>query len=218
MSTRARILDYLQRKGPTPVSELARALKTTVANVRHHLALLEQEGAVEVTSKHPPRGRGRPALLYDLTRHTQSHNLERLASALLTTLLQPLPTEDRPHRLRQLAHYLAPNPPAPTLHLTRRLHQTVERLNQMNYQARWEAHAQAPHVLLGHCPYGAILAQHPQLCQMDAYLIEVLCGVPAHQVKKLASDGRGGTCCLFLIGQRENPTPHADSHTDEAEG
>lgn len=220
MSTRARILDYLQKKGPTSAAELARALKTTMANVRHHLTTLEQEGAVEVAAHRPPGGRGRPALLYDLTRHIQSHNLPLLASALMKTLLEPLPAEAHPEILRQIARNLAPTPPSPTLHLTRRLHKAVEYLNQMNYQARWEAHAQAPHMLLGHCPYSAILAQHPQLCQMDAFLIEVLCGVSAHQIKKLAADGRGGKVCLFLIAPGltlgKSPSSPSEPLTEEA--
>jgi predicted ArsR family transcriptional regulator len=207
MSTRAQILEYLQKKGPASAGELARALKTTLANVRHHLSILEQEGVVEVAAQRPPGGRGRPSLLYDLTRRVRSHNLDLLASALLKTLLVPLPPAERAASLRQVACHLAGESPPPALHLTRRLNAAVERLKRLNYQARWEAHAQAPHVLLGHCPYSAILPQHPELCQMDGFLLEALCAAPARLVKKLASDGRGGTYCLFLIGPGESPTP-----------
>jgi predicted ArsR family transcriptional regulator len=69
----------------------------------------------------------------------------------------------------------------------------------MRYQARWEAHADAPRLTLGHCPYAAILPEHPELCALDAALLETLLGAPATQVAKLARDGRGGMYCLFVI-------------------
>jgi predicted ArsR family transcriptional regulator len=85
--------------------------------------------------------------------------------------------------------------------LTQRLGLAVQRLNEMGYQARWEAHRDAPRLFLGHCPYLAILPEHPELCQMDAHLLENLLGVPASQVKKRAQDSRGARYCLFVAGK-----------------
>jgi predicted ArsR family transcriptional regulator len=114
--------------------------------------------------------------------------------------------------LQHIASYLtlhdeykpASQPASQPASLTHRLYQAIQRLNQMGYQARWEAHSEAPRLLLGHCPYAAILSKHPELCQMDAYLLEELMGVPADQIKKLAQDSRGARYCLF-IARKTNP-------------
>jgi predicted ArsR family transcriptional regulator len=82
--------------------------------------------------------------------------------------------------------------------MTQRLAKAVLRLNELGYQARWEAHSEAPHVILGHCPYALILPEHPELCQMDAHLLESLLGQPARQTKKLAVDSNGKHYCQFI--------------------
>jgi predicted ArsR family transcriptional regulator len=207
-ASRKLILDYLHQKPLTTAAELSRALKMTPANVRHHLRVLIQEGVVEVAERGPSLGRGRPTMLYALTRQSQSHNLDGLAHALLKTHLDERPAEKRPLALQQIANLLVASeePQLASLlgSLTHRLYQAVQRLNKMGYQARWEAHSQAPRLLLGHCPYAAILPEHPELCQMDAYLIESLIDAPVTQTKKLAQDSRGARYCLFLAG-KSNP-------------
>ena len=201
-TTRKLILDYLQIKPFATTSELSHALKMTTANVRHHLNVLMEEGAVEVIAQQPPQGRGRPAHLYNLTQQAHRHNLDGLASALLTTYLSVQAPEGRSARFKQIAQRLASTASLkPAASLTQRLFQSVHRLNEMGYQARWEAHSEAPHLVLGHCPYAAILPEHPELCLLDSYIIEDLLGVPARQAKKLAQDLRGTRYCLFIVGK-----------------
>jgi len=211
-TSRKLILEYLQHKPLTAAIELSRALKMTPANVRHHLRVLIEEGAVEVAEQGLPRGRGRPILLYSLTHQSQSHNLDGLAHALLKTHLADRSVEERSLALRQIASLLAAGEarlPATQQagqpgNLAYRLYQAVQHLNELGYQARWEAHSQAPRLLLGHCPYAAILSEHPELCQVDAYLLESLIGEPVTQTKKRAQDSRGARYCLFLAG-KTNP-------------
>jgi len=76
----------------------------------------------------------------------------------------------------------------------------MQALNELNYEARWEAHADAPQVVLGHCPYAEIIDAHPELCQMDTFLLEILIGERAEQVEKLALNVRGWPYCLFRVG------------------
>jgi predicted ArsR family transcriptional regulator len=83
--------------------------------------------------------------------------------------------------------------------LTKRLSQTIQVLSQHHYQARWEAHSDGPRLLLGHCPYAAILEKHPELCRMDAYILEELVGTSVEQVARLARNSRGMTFCIFRI-------------------
>lgn len=215
-TSRKQILDYLDNKPLTTTAELSRALKMTPANVRHHLRVLIEEGAVEVAERGPSNGRGRPIFLYSRTQQSQSHNLDGLAHATLKTQLSDRSDEERSRALQQIASYMAQaedRPPASQqahqqasllVSLTHRLNHAVQRLNEMGYSARWEAHSQAPRLRLGHCPYLAILPEHPELCQMDAYLLEDLLGVPATQTKKRAQDSRGARYCLFIAG-KTNP-------------
>jgi predicted ArsR family transcriptional regulator len=211
-TSRKSIIDYLQAKPQATAIELSRALKMTPANVRHHLSVLIDEGAVELATRIPPRGRGRPALLYTLTQKSHDNNLDGLSHVLLKAYLEDRSAEERSHTLQHIARNLAMSDehnPASTLasllvNLTHRLYQAIQHLNKMGYQARWEAHSEAPRLLLGHCPYATILQEHPELCQMDSYLLEELLGVPANQIKKRAQDSRGARYCLFIAG-KTNP-------------
>jgi len=201
-TTRKLIIDYLQIKPLATTTELSHALKMTAANVRHHLSVLMEEGAVEVIAKQPPQGRGRPAHLYNLSQQAHRHNLDGLASALLKSYLSNNTPENQSTSLRQIAKNLASTASLkPATSLPQRLYQAVHRMNEMGYQARWEAHSEAPHLILGHCPYAAILPEHPELCQLDSFMIEDLVGVPARQAKKLAQDLRGARYCLFMVGK-----------------
>jgi predicted ArsR family transcriptional regulator len=74
----------------------------------------------------------------------------------------------------------------------------VQKLNQMNYHARWEAGAGGPRIIFGHCPYAAILAGRPELCQMDAALIAGWMGGSA---EPLATIRDGNTSCIFAMGR-----------------
>lgn len=204
-TSRQRVLEYIQSQRIVSVADICRALRMTAANARHHLGILEQQGLVEAVGKRPPAGKGRPAVLYSLSEGVLGHNLDRLAAALFDKLLEGISPGDQTSRLRALAEAVAKEDEEPfpldnrTSSLTHRLYQAVQRLNKMHYQARWEAHAQAPKILLGHCPYAAILPKHPELCFFDAALLEGLLGAPVQQVAKLAPDPRGGHFCLFLI-------------------
>lgn len=69
--------------------------------------------------------------------------------------------------------------------IAKRLNFIVEKLNQMNYHAKWEAGAGGPRILFGHCPYAAIIAKRPELCKMDAALLTELFGDELEQIAKI---------------------------------
>jgi predicted ArsR family transcriptional regulator len=198
-ASRKLILDFLQRNPFASPGEISLALGTTAANIRHHLSILIDEGAIEVVAQRPPRGRGRPAHLYALASHAHRNNLDGLANAVLDILLSKASSSDKNEALREIAGALVQGDitvPAPRM--AQRFTQAVQRLNELGYKAHWEAHSQAPHLVLGHCPYIALLANHPELCQMDTYLLEHLSGVAMVQVRKRAPDTRGVKYCLFI--------------------
>lgn len=197
-STRQLILDYLDGKQSGTAPEIARAINLTAANVRHHLSILLKEGVIEAVGEHHTRQRGRPSLRYALSAHIHQHNLDQLTGVLLAELLSDLHAQEKTRALKLIAHRLADDQSIPE-NLSQRLFQAVQRLKDMHYDAHWEAHAEAPNIIFGFCPYAGILAEHPELCEMDAHLIEALLGRPAQLVDKMAKDDRGSTYCRFII-------------------
>ena len=210
-TSRQRLLEYVQAHRVVTVEDLSRALRMTRANARHHLAILREQGVVDLVGLRPSQGKGRPAKLYSLSEQTQKHNLDNLVSALLHELISSKPVDTQHSAFRNLAQcMLADGLPEsssqdgssrlnPTL--TQRLYTAVRQLNEYNYQARWEAHAMAPRLIFGHCPYAAILPQHPEMCRFDGVLLEEMLGKAVTQTAKLEPDPRGVVHCVFRVGK-----------------
>jgi len=216
-TSRQRVLEYIRSRKVIGVAELSRMLKMTPANARHHLSILQEQGLVRVVGQAAPEGKGRPAQLYSLSEQVLSNNLDRVAAAALDELLfglEPIELEQvigrlalRLSRAMQLGEHregVVRPVERPGAHptgrsLTQAIYQAVQRLNELHYQARWEAHAQAPRLILGHCPYAAIIAERPELCRMDARLLELMLDRKASQAARLAPDPQGGTFCLFVL-------------------
>lgn len=183
-TTRQKILEHLNKVRAASAQELARSLETSPANIRHHLSLLAADGRIEMLSTRKRYGKGRPEKLFSLSRLAQGNNLPRLASALLSeggAALQP----------EALAARMLGSEPFPVGPPARRLAALVKCLNEMSYRARWEAGPEGPHVILGLCPYAAIIDQHPELCKVDQALIRRMLGGRVEQLAKLAP------ACIF---------------------
>jgi predicted ArsR family transcriptional regulator len=197
--TRLRILDYLRKQQTASVHELSSALAMTGANVRHHLAVLESNDLIEYIGQRR-EARGRPVNIYGLSRRVLGDGLDGLAGALLKIWFKDsLPTA-KEDGLRSVAMQLGgENLPISESPLPRRLNQLVDRLNELYYQARWEAGAEGARLILGHCPYAAIISSHPELCQMDAFLLEKQAGLPVEQTAKLQPSAKGVPFCTFRL-------------------
>lgn len=197
-TTRQLILDYLNNKSFSTAVDMSRAASTTAANIRHHLSVLSDEGVVEVVGERPTKKRGRPALLYALSSQARQHNLDGLSNALLDELLKLLPDNERSAALQRIARHMLGEVGSKD-NLTQRLYLAMRKLNEMQYNARWEAHLNAPRIILGHCPFAQILPEHPELCHLDETIIELLLGKPVQQAEKLAIDNQGSSYCKFIV-------------------
>lgn len=207
VTSRQRLLSYLEEHQVVTVAEISRALRMTPANARHHLAILADEGVVVVSGERQSRGRGRPAQVFRAVRQVEINNVDRLAGACLELIFEGRQPEEVDGLLARLAGRLAGDdlPGSQAAKLTRRLVDATQRLNLLNYQARWEAHIQAPRVIFGHCPFTAVLADHPEVCRMDALLLEKLIGEPVEQTARLAQDARGARYCMFVVNRKPKP-------------
>jgi len=205
-TSRQIILAYIRKHQAASAAGISRALGMTPANARHHLAHLEANGLIEVTGQQRGEGRGRPVQVYGLSRQSLDDNVAHLASVLLEEWLTNIPLKRQEEHLRALAQRMArgvstsnssaggQNAPFP-----RRLAQLVERLNEMHYQARWEAGVAGPRIILGYCPYMRIISRHPELCHVDALLLEEFLGSAIRQTAKLQASARGLPFCEFLL-------------------
>ncbi len=207
--TRQQILEYLEQHQRATANELSRALKVTAANIRHHLIILKEDGWIEATGTRAPKGRGRPTQVYSLSPERQADHLLGLTCALL----DQIPPEGRAAVFSSIARNLtSTTPPLPAkYHLTHHLIHTTQRLNEMHYRAKWEAHATAPRIRLGHCPYAAILEEHPEICELDAHLLQHLLHRPVRQIARRENSPIGRLFCLFEILEPRTGEPNAST-------
>ncbi len=194
-NTRAQILEFIRSNQMASAIEISRALPMTPANARHHLSELEANNLVEVVGMRPPKGRGRPTKLYALTHQSMDHNIDLLVDAMLKVLKS---TDDLKEQFARIVPHLFDEKEggaAPFAKLNRAIH----RFNEMNYQARWEASPDGPRVIFGHCPYAAILAENPELCQMDAVFLSSQLDQKIEQVARLERGPQGIPHCIFSV-------------------
>ena len=198
-TARQKVLAYLKKNRLASAQEIARALHVTPANARHHLRILAADGRVTVVSA-GGEGRGRPVKRYGLSAALAGDQLPALLGAVLDEWLGGLSPSKREQALRSLAERMGGTPQAESAPLMRRLAWTVERLNQLHYQARWEAGAEGPRLLLGPCPYAKVMAAHPELCTMDAVLLETLLGRTVTPLKRTEAVLPGMCPFSFEVG------------------
>jgi predicted ArsR family transcriptional regulator len=138
--------------------------------------------------------------------------MNELVGAMLNAWLRNSTEDAQKEFLMSLALQLGGKAiPTPNLPLTHRLTKLVDRLNEMHYQARWEAGLNGPKIILGHCPYAAIITSHTELCRMDAFLQEQWTGLPVEQTAKLQVSINGHPYCLFRIsGNRRKQLKDGD--------
>lgn len=190
-TARQKILNYLAKARIASAREISRALQMSAPTVRHHLRVLVSDGRLEMTSTRGRDGRGRPEQVFSLPQASMGDNLSALADALLMEAGSGFAPEALAKRLAGKSEFTGQP-------IVKRLNLAIARLNQMKYHARWEAGAEGPRILFGHCPYAAILAGHPELCKMDEALLAELMGRPATQTSRIGEDGN--LSCVFAVG------------------
>jgi predicted ArsR family transcriptional regulator len=189
-TARQKILTHLKKTRTASAREIARALKMSAPNVRHHLTVLCSDGRVEMVSVKPHGGRGRPEKVYSLSDAALGDNLSVLANAVLTEAGSKL-------KMDAVARHILDAGQFAGLPLTKRLALLLEKLNEMHYQARWEAGRAGPRVIFGRCPYSRIIDLHPELCKMDGAMLEAMLERPIAQ--SLKNDVRLHGACPFLF-------------------
>lgn len=198
-STRQRILDLLSNQDQINAAEISRVISVTQADVRYHLSRMIEEGLILIAKPKHTGHRGRPARRYTLVSKLRQDNFELFTRALLISVRNNTSVEESNKLLQDTAIQIT-GEVEPGGSLGTRLVQAVDQLNLHNYQARWEAHANAPRVIFDRCPFASLRPEFPELCQLDAELLSNLLDEPVTQINSNAhlSDGY----CLFNISQK----------------
>ena len=192
-TSRQKILTHLKKTRSASAREIARALKLSAPNVRHHLSVLCSDGRVEMTAVHNRGGRGRPEKAYSLSEAALGDNLSALTQAILTEAGSKV-------RMEAVARLLLGEQQFAGLPMNRRLALLIEKLNEMHYQAKWEAGAGGPRVILGRCPYARVIESHPEICTMDAALLKNALARDVSPLKKTETPTKGMCPFIFQIG------------------
>ncbi len=192
-TARQKVLAHFQKTRSASAREVARALNMSAPNVRHHLGVLVSDGRLEVSAVSQRGGRGRPEKVYSLSQAALGDNLSVLVNALLEDKVNLEAIGERIAKLQGMV--VAVNQPMP-----RRLSQLVEKLNEMHYQARWEAAAEGPRLIFGRCPFAKVIESHPELCRLDVAMLETSFSRPIAQTTKAESHARGACPFIFRVG------------------
>jgi predicted ArsR family transcriptional regulator len=173
----------------------------TAPAVRYHLAILTADGRFELAAGAKESQRGRPAQRFRISERLEGDNLAMIADAALRVLLSDESRSTQGRLIDALAgaliEQLGPIDGRGTA--SKRLTALVARLSALHYAAHWEAGASGPRLVLGRCPYGAVIQNHPELCQMDARAISALAGTSAQQTAKIDAKSRTPTNCVFIL-------------------
>ncbi|MCA2001582.1 MAG: helix-turn-helix domain-containing protein [Chloroflexi bacterium] len=192
-TARQKVLSHLKKNRSASAREIARALDMSAPNVRYHLGVLVSDGRAEVCAAAQRGGRGRPEKIYSLSQAALGDNLAALADALLAEAGLGLNLESLAGRILDFSPFIH-------LPISKRLPLLVDKLNEMHYQARWEAGAEGPRVILGRCPYAKLVEAHPELCRMEVFLLEKAIARPVLQSAKSETPGRGLCPFIFKVG------------------
>ena len=198
--TRQQILEILKRLGEVTVQDLSNELRLTSVTVRHHLEILRSEGYItEPEIRHSSRP-GRPRYVYRLTSTAADlfpNNYSGLASALLDSIRECVSQDDQDEIMEKAARRMTENVAALPEKLDDRLSSAVTFLNQQGYTSRWAKDADGDYMIyVSSCPYHHVSQDHPETCQMDAHIINLLTG---GEVTRILTDAKEGGLCVYKV-------------------
>jgi len=198
-STRGRIVEALQRRGPQTVAELAAGESLTHNAIRQHLARLERDGLVVEASER--RGPTKPSLVFSLTPEGRRLFPQRY-SALLNAVLEEIGAEQGRDRVKEIFHNIGRR--SARKYAARfegksaqeRVAELTAILREKGVVADYAAEGDG-FVLREHtCPFRDTVSTHPEVCSVVHALMEEVLPAKAEQRQSIA---RGDETCEFAI-------------------
>jgi predicted ArsR family transcriptional regulator len=189
----------LLRRGEATVTALAAQLDLTRNAVRSHLLALEKRGLVARKGLQP--GTRRPHELYELTPRA-AELLAQPSDAVLSAILTALKEAVSPKQLRELlesggaalARRYAPGVRA--RQLSARVRKAVRLLESLGGAPEMERTQDGFYIRSQACPLAAVVAEHPEACQLVENLLGRVIGAPVRE--KCLRNGKSQ--CRFAVG------------------
>ncbi|MGC9348570.1 MAG: helix-turn-helix transcriptional regulator [Anaerolineae bacterium] len=209
--TRQQILEILKRHGEVTVQDLSDKLGLTSVTVRHHLEILRSEGYISDPEVRRSNRPGRPRYVYHLTSTAADlfpNNYSGLASALLDTIDACIAPEERDALLERAAERIADRAGELPSNPKDRMERIVTFLNQQGYVSRWEADEEEDQryfVYISSCPYYHVSQTHPDTCQIDWHMFQLLAGEDA-EVTRVKAEAKEGGLCVYTVRWPEAQT------------
>ena len=182
-STRGRIVTLLRGTSRT-VNEMAEELRLTDNAVRSHLITLERDGLVR--QRGVQRGHRKPHFAYELTPEAE-HLFPKAYDALLNQLLTVLKGRLAPKAveavLREVGRSLAKNQASDLRgnDLDIRAQRALKVLETLGGSAEIEREKNRFFIRSRSCPFAAVVAEHPEVCQLAEALVAKIMGVPVRE-------------------------------------
>lgn len=193
-STRGRIVLLLRSSAKT-VNDLAEALNITDNAVRAHLLSLERDQLIRLGGTIP--GARKPHAIYELTDSARDHFprpygsiLKRFLSVLKSRISGRAIAEDLQETGRQMAGDVAIDP------TTDRLESCVATLQELGGGAQIVRHNGTTSIESDSCPFGEIVAEHPEVCRLAESMVQEIVGKTVRET----CDRTARPKCRFLIG------------------
>lgn len=198
--TRQQIIQQIRRQGEMTATELGEALGIGTVGIRQHLALLERDNLVYVSSVR--RGVGRPSHLYALTKEAESlfpKGYDQLAIDAITFIeasggkpaVDKFLTARREHLAKMYGPRLA------NKSLAEQVEELTVILNEQGYMCEWEQIEEGAFVLTQHnCPIDCVAREYRQMCASELTLYEDVLGASIVRENSIAE---GATFCRYRI-------------------
>jgi predicted ArsR family transcriptional regulator len=198
-TTRGRIVESLQRRGPQTAAELAAGHDLTQNAIRQHLARLERDGLVAETSER--RGPTKPSLVFSLTAEGRRLFPQRY-STLLNAVIEEISASQGGDKVKELFHNIGQR--SARKYAARfagktpqeRVAELTAILREQGVVADYEVSADGFVLREHNCPFRDTVATHPEVCSVVHALMEEVLPAKAEQRQSIA---RGDDICEFAI-------------------
>ena len=152
MKTRDRLLDHLNKFGPSRVVDLSTALDLTPADIRYQLKALISAGLVQTGNPEPALARGRPATRFELLSLLSVENaffLLELFSDLITSEFPEISTDEIAEKMwKEIRKNLILSSSS-----YGKVIQVLMFLDSMGVKTSWEAAKSGPNIIVIQNPY-----------------------------------------------------------------
>jgi predicted ArsR family transcriptional regulator len=202
--TSEKIYNYIRSHPKVTANELSKLLMLTKADIRYHLARLIKLGLITKKEISFRQGAGRPGYYYAIAIEDLISGYPLLARVCLNVMTNERDRSNLMPLSQKAAEEISRNFGGSQKSGAELISAAIQFLNQLGYQATWEARPAHPIVLLKKCPYLDLAATQPMLCMMDTSLLENITGWTPTLQQNMNNPSNPTPYCLFSLSKSMN--------------